>query len=164
MKQSCIFRALWGSGASPGPLDLVWARPDRRRGTQRPSLSRDQIDLIVDAVYCDAARPERASGDWRHDLSTVVHQTRLLMSRHPWLAALAGNRALLGPNALHRGLSDEEFRLSAAPYVQEHVIASGRYPRRSPGFSTIPRVTGSALRGWGHICHCRKSAPPAVTR
>ncbi|MBV8716194.1 MAG: TetR/AcrR family transcriptional regulator C-terminal domain-containing protein [Chloroflexi bacterium] len=26
------------------------------------------------------------------------------------------------------GLSDEEFRLSAAPYVQEQVIASGRYP------------------------------------
>lgn len=134
----------------------------------------DLIDLIVDAVYGEVALPAQPSGDWRRDLAEVARGSRGLMHRHPWLAALVGNRALLGPNALRRidyslatldplgldissmmgllgtinayvtgfvlnelgeaetrrrtGLTDQEFRLSAAPYVQEHVIASGRYP------------------------------------
>ncbi|MBV9896111.1 MAG: TetR/AcrR family transcriptional regulator C-terminal domain-containing protein [Chloroflexi bacterium] len=134
----------------------------------------DLIDLLLDAVYGEADLPQHPSGDWRSDLGDVARGTRVLMHRHPWIAALVGNRALLGPNALRRidyslatldpigvdvstmmgllgainayvtgfvlnelgeaetrrrtGLSDEEFRLSAAPYVQEQVIASGRYP------------------------------------
>ena len=134
----------------------------------------DLLDLLIDAVYGEDPVPPRSPDGWRADLRQIAQQTRRLMHRHPWLAALAGNRALLGPNVLARmdallgildrpgldatsamgllgtlnayvtgfvlselgeadairrtGQTEQEFRLAAAPYVQEQVISSGRYP------------------------------------
>jgi AcrR family transcriptional regulator len=134
----------------------------------------DLLDLIIDAVYGEDPVPPRSPDGWRADLRLIAQQTRALMHRHHWLAALVGNRALLGPNVLARmdallgildrpgvdvtsamgllgtlnayvtgfvlselgeadairrtGQTEQQFRLAAAPYVQEQVIASGRYP------------------------------------
>lgn len=75
-------------------------------GTGTTSLYRyvarkqDLLDLMVDAVFGEAAPPDRPSGDWRADLRESAHRGRAVILRHPWMALLTSGRATLGPNAL----------------------------------------------------------------
>ena len=75
-------------------------------GTGTTSLYRyvarkqDLLDLMVDAVFGEAAPPDRPSGDWRAGLRESAHRGRAVILRHPWMALLTSGRATLGPNAL----------------------------------------------------------------
>lgn len=60
----------------------------------------DVLDLMIDAVYAEIEFPPQPSIDWRADCSNLAKHVRMVMRRHPWLAALSSNRPLLGPNAL----------------------------------------------------------------
>ncbi|MBP2476865.1 AcrR family transcriptional regulator [Crossiella equi] len=70
----------------------------------------DLLELMVDAVYGESLLPELPSGDWREDLRLVGVESRRLMLRHPWLAAVLGSRPPIGPNALRH----MDFALAAA--------------------------------------------------
>ncbi|MEU2612251.1 TetR/AcrR family transcriptional regulator [Micromonospora sp. NPDC007271] len=76
----------------------------------------DLIDLMLDAVVGEIELPERASGDWRADLSLVAYQTRAVGLRHPWQAALT-RRPTLGPNSLRV----YDFSLSALDGFGLHI-------------------------------------------
>lgn len=131
------------SQGEPKPVDLVWARPERRAHSQKPALTREQIvratieiadadgaqaismrriaaklgagtmslywhvsskqdllDLALDAIFGEVAKPEQFSGDWRTDLRTFAFQLRATLRRHPWLVSVIFGRPPLGPNAL----------------------------------------------------------------
>lgn len=74
-------------------------------GTGAASLYRyvntreDLLDLMTDATAAEYAFAA-PSGDWLADLVDVGRQARVIMRRHPWLAALVLTRPVLGPNGL----------------------------------------------------------------
>ncbi|WP_028801699.1 TetR/AcrR family transcriptional regulator [Streptomyces sp. 142MFCol3.1] len=59
----------------------------------------DLYELMVDAISGEHEIPE-PSGDWRADMTTVAHQTRALMHRHPWMPRLMSPVYGFSPNAL----------------------------------------------------------------
>lgn len=74
-------------------------------GTGAASLYRyidsreDLLDLMTDAAGAEYRFAE-PTGDWLADLVGIGQQARLIMRRHPWLAALVITRPVLGPNGL----------------------------------------------------------------
>ncbi|GIL30988.1 TetR/AcrR family transcriptional regulator [Actinocatenispora comari] len=68
----------------------------------------DLIDLMVDEVVGAAPLPDRPSGDWRADLTTLARSTRRTVREHPWVAGYL-SRPGLGPHSLAR----TEFALAA---------------------------------------------------
>jgi AcrR family transcriptional regulator len=58
------------------------------------------IDLMLDTVYGEPARPERVEGGWRARLELIARETWALHLRHPWVLQVAQSRPLLGPNLL----------------------------------------------------------------
>ncbi|MEU1197807.1 TetR/AcrR family transcriptional regulator [Streptomyces sp. NPDC005813] len=59
----------------------------------------DLYELMVDAISGEHEIRE-PSGDWRADMTTVAHQTRALMHRHPWMPRLMSPVYGFSPNAL----------------------------------------------------------------
>jgi len=59
----------------------------------------DLIDLMADAVLAATVLPALPGG-WREGLSALARATRDVSMAHPWLAAAAGTRVQLGPNAM----------------------------------------------------------------
>ncbi|MFH8981980.1 TetR/AcrR family transcriptional regulator [Streptomyces varsoviensis] len=92
------------------------------------STEEELLDLMVDAVYGEIIAPEPSAGpaspggDWRRDLRSHAHRSRVAALRHEWFADLLGGRPHLGPNAL----ADFEASLAAL--------------RRAPGFEGIDTV------------------------
>ncbi|WP_188192987.1 TetR/AcrR family transcriptional regulator [Nonomuraea sp. SYSU D8015] len=60
----------------------------------------DVLDLALDEVIGEIDTEEH--GAWRQTIVHQLTQSRQVMRRHPWMAALTGTRPLLGPNALAR--------------------------------------------------------------
>ncbi|MFF4620505.1 TetR/AcrR family transcriptional regulator [Nonomuraea jabiensis] len=61
----------------------------------------DVLDLALDEVIGEIGEPSEP-GPWRALLIGQLTQSRAVMRRHPWVAALTATRPLLGPNALAR--------------------------------------------------------------
>jgi AcrR family transcriptional regulator len=71
------------------------------------------IDVMLDTVYGEPARPEHVDGGWRARLELIARETWALHLRHPWVLQVAQSRPLLGPNAL----ASYEYALAAVDGV-----------------------------------------------
>ncbi|WP_020673481.1 TetR/AcrR family transcriptional regulator [Amycolatopsis nigrescens] len=62
------------------------------------------LDLMVDAVYGETARPEpeEVPGGWRGRLEQIARENATLYHRHPWLLQVAISRPNLGPNQVKK--------------------------------------------------------------
>ncbi|MDN3055129.1 TetR/AcrR family transcriptional regulator C-terminal domain-containing protein [Streptomyces sp. SRF1] len=60
----------------------------------------DVLDLALDAVFAELDLPDEHSASWQGDVEAFMTGLRSVLLRHPWAAALAGSRPLLGPHAL----------------------------------------------------------------
>ena len=56
------------------------------------------VDLMLDAVIGEAARPDGAEGGWRANLELYAREAWALYHRHPWVLRVPFSRGLLGPN------------------------------------------------------------------
>jgi AcrR family transcriptional regulator len=62
--------------------------------------TRDELlDLMTDATAAEYDFPP-PTGDWLADLVAVGEQSRTILRRHPWLAALSLTRPVVGPNGV----------------------------------------------------------------
>lgn len=67
------------------------------------------LDLMLDAAYAQMPRANTSGQPWRHRLSAVAEENRVLFDHHPWAASVSTLRPPLGP-----GLMDKyEHELSA---------------------------------------------------
>ncbi|MFC3997305.1 TetR/AcrR family transcriptional regulator C-terminal domain-containing protein [Nocardiopsis sediminis] len=94
----------------------------------------DLLDLALDAVFGEVALPAAPAQSWRAEIGAFMGELRAALLRHPWSAALAVSRPLLGPNALahsesvyaalaRAGLAGLDLRAAAAA-VSTYVIGS----------------------------------------
>ena len=67
------------------------------------------LDLMLDTVYGETARPAPADGPWRARLEQVARENWALYLRHPWLLQVATSRPVLGP----RVIAKYDFELGA---------------------------------------------------
>ncbi|WP_018685080.1 TetR/AcrR family transcriptional regulator [Actinokineospora enzanensis] len=58
------------------------------------------IDLMLDTVYAETARPEPAEDGWRERLARVARENWALYHRHPWMLGVGVSRPPLGPNVM----------------------------------------------------------------
>jgi AcrR family transcriptional regulator len=56
------------------------------------------LDLMLDMVLAEEARPDGAAGGWRAGLELRAREDWALYHRHPWILQISPGRALLGPN------------------------------------------------------------------
>ncbi|NHC13856.1 TetR/AcrR family transcriptional regulator [Motilibacter deserti] len=56
------------------------------------------LDVMLDRVCAETARPEQVEGGWRARLELIAREEWALCLRHPWLLQLATSRPPLGPN------------------------------------------------------------------
>ena len=66
------------------------------------------VDLMLDAATAEIPLPAQPGPDWRADLEELAAQTRQMLRRHPWYAALYHTRPPAGPHMMER----LEFMLS----------------------------------------------------
>ncbi len=94
------------------------------------------IDVMLDAVYGEVARPEDVPGGWRARLELVAREGWGLYRRHPWLSQIGTSRPVLGPNAIAKydhelravdgiGLTDLEMD-SVVSLIAAHVHGAAR--------------------------------------
>ncbi|MGQ0840965.1 TetR/AcrR family transcriptional regulator [Actinokineospora sp.] len=67
------------------------------------------IDLMVDAVYAETAKPDDLPGGWRTRLEHVAKENYAMHLRHPWTLQIPAGRPPLGPHAMAK----YEFELRA---------------------------------------------------
>lgn len=78
------------------------------------------LDLMLDQVSGETARPAIRPGRWRAALQGIAAENHALHLRHPWLLQVATGRPVLGPNVIAKydyelgaldglGLSDVEM-------------------------------------------------------
>jgi AcrR family transcriptional regulator len=60
----------------------------------------DLYELMADAVAAEYDLPEKPSGDWRADITSLAYQARAMMHRHTWLAGLMSSVYGFSPNVL----------------------------------------------------------------
>ncbi|SCG35885.1 TetR/AcrR family transcriptional regulator [Micromonospora coxensis] len=56
------------------------------------------LDVMLDTVYGETARPRDVDGGWRGRLEQIARENWALYLRHPWLLQVATTRPPLGPN------------------------------------------------------------------
>ncbi|WP_113700545.1 TetR/AcrR family transcriptional regulator [Nonomuraea lactucae] len=56
------------------------------------------LDVMLDTVYAETAKPDDAPGGWRERLNLIARENWSLYRRHPWLLQVATSRPVLGPN------------------------------------------------------------------
>lgn len=56
------------------------------------------LDVMLDTVYGETARPDEVPGGWRGRLEVIARENWRLYLRHPWLLQVAASRPVLGPN------------------------------------------------------------------
>jgi AcrR family transcriptional regulator len=69
------------------------------------------VDVMLDTVYGETARPELGETAWRDRLEQIARENHALYLRHPWLLQVAVNRPPLGPNLIAK--YDYELRAIA---------------------------------------------------
>jgi AcrR family transcriptional regulator len=93
---------------------LSMRRVAERLGVGTMSLYRhvpgkaELLDVMVDRVSAEAARPDDAAGGWRGRLERVARANRQLYRRHPWLLQVFPGRPPLGPGVIAK--YDRELR------------------------------------------------------
>ena len=60
----------------------------------------EMLDVMVDRVSAETARPGELPGGWRARLEHIARQNHLLFERHPWLLHLSLLRPPLGPGVI----------------------------------------------------------------
>ncbi|ROS45036.1 TetR family transcriptional regulator [Amycolatopsis thermoflava] len=58
------------------------------------------LDLMVDAVVGETARPAEVPGGWRGRLAQIARENAAVYRRHPWLLQVATSRPPMGPNVI----------------------------------------------------------------
>ncbi|MQA01187.1 MAG: TetR family transcriptional regulator [Streptosporangiales bacterium] len=58
------------------------------------------LDLMLDAVYAETAKPDDPAAGWRARLEQVARENWALYRRHPWMLQVATPRPVLGPNLM----------------------------------------------------------------
>jgi AcrR family transcriptional regulator len=58
------------------------------------------IDVMLDTVVAETARPESVEGGWRPWVELIARENRDLMLRHPWIAQVSRSRPPLGPGTI----------------------------------------------------------------
>jgi AcrR family transcriptional regulator len=56
------------------------------------------VDLMLDAVLGEAARPDGTEGGWRAGLELYAREAWALYLRHPWALRVPYSRGFMGPN------------------------------------------------------------------
>ncbi|WP_413810998.1 TetR/AcrR family transcriptional regulator C-terminal domain-containing protein [Streptomyces sp. OE57] len=94
----------------------------------------DVLDLALDAVFAELDLPDEHSASWQDDIEAFMTGLRSVLLRHPWAAALANSRPLMGPHALRSsefaytalttGGFDGVHLSSAAATITHYVIGS----------------------------------------
>ncbi|MCO8308423.1 TetR/AcrR family transcriptional regulator C-terminal domain-containing protein [Streptomyces sp. RKCA744] len=123
-----------------GVQKLSMRRLAERLGAHATSLywhvatKEDVLDLALDAVFAELDLPDEHSASWQGDVEAFMTGLRSVLLRHPWAAALAGSRPLLGPHALGSsefaytalatGGFDGVHLSSAAATITHYVIGS----------------------------------------
>jgi AcrR family transcriptional regulator len=97
------------------------------------------LDLMVDALYGEMARPDVGDRPWRERVTEIARGNRELLARHPWLTEVAAlSRPPLGPGVMAKyeyelaafdgtGLSDIDVDASLTyllGFVQAHCRAA----------------------------------------
>ena len=93
------------------------------------------VDLMLDAATAEVGVPARPGRDWRADLEALAAETRQMIRRHPWYAALFHTRPPVGPHAMARlefmlgvltarGASTADAMTYAA-LIDRHILGSG---------------------------------------
>jgi AcrR family transcriptional regulator len=101
-----IARAAIGIADADGLAALSMRRVAERLGIGTMSLytyvpgKAELIDVMLDTVYGETARPDEVSGGWRARLTQIASQNWALYLRHPWMLQVARGRAVLGPNLI----------------------------------------------------------------
>lgn len=126
-------------------------------------------ELMVDAVVGETELP-RPSGDWRADLVSIAHATRVVGRRHPWLAQLAIPPV---PGPLTRQYGATVFRslegLGLDPKTQVHILAavnnyiSGFLQRETGWWAPKPPKPPTPVRATQHGTSRSDLAVPAAT-
>jgi len=58
------------------------------------------LDLMLDTVYAETARPPHVPGQWRASLTQIALENWALYQRHPWLLQVAISRPPMGPHVM----------------------------------------------------------------
>ncbi|MEV4833710.1 TetR/AcrR family transcriptional regulator C-terminal domain-containing protein [Nonomuraea sp. NPDC049486] len=99
-----IVRAAIGVADSEGLQGLSMRRVAEKLGVGTMSLytyvpgKPELLDVMLDTVYGETARPQEAPGGWRARLELIARENWALYLRHPWLLQVAASRPVLGPN------------------------------------------------------------------
>jgi AcrR family transcriptional regulator len=137
-----ITRAAIELADAEGLAALSMRRVAERLGTAAMSLytyvpgKAELLDLMLDAVCAETARPEEVPGGWRGRLEQVARENWALYRRHPWLVHIAPGRPVLGPGTIAKydyelravegvGLTDMEMD-SVLTLVLGHVSGTAR--------------------------------------
>lgn len=94
------------------------------------------LDLMLDTVYRQMPRVDRAGEPWRAQVEAVARENRALFDRHPWVVAVSTVRPPLGPGLMAKyehelkafeglGLDDVEMD-DALTYLLSFVQAAAR--------------------------------------
>jgi AcrR family transcriptional regulator len=94
------------------------------------------IDLMLDTVLGETARPDEPPGGWRARLELVARENLALFHRHPWMLEIVAFRPPIGPGVIAKydfelraleglGLTDVEMD-SVLTLVLGYVQASAR--------------------------------------
>jgi AcrR family transcriptional regulator len=94
------------------------------------------VDLMLDTVVGETARPDDVPGGWRGRLTQLARENWALFHRHPWLLQVSTGRPTLGPGVMAKyeyelravegvGLTDVEMD-SVLTLVLGHVERAAR--------------------------------------
>nr|WP_204342202.1 TetR/AcrR family transcriptional regulator [Micromonospora terminaliae] len=115
------------------------------------------LDVMLDTVYGETARPEQVEGGWRGRLTQIAQENFALYLRHPWLLQVATTRPPLGPNLIAKyeyelravdgiGLTDLEMD-AVVTLVTGYVHGAARPAVEAAQAS---RDTGMTEQQWWH--------------
>ncbi|MET8836249.1 TetR/AcrR family transcriptional regulator [Micromonospora sp. NPDC004540] len=115
------------------------------------------LDVMLDTVYGETARPDEVPGGWRGRLAQIARENFALYLRHPWLLQVATTRPPLGPNLIAKyeyelravdgiGLTDLEMD-AVVTLVTGYVHGAARPAVEAAQAS---RDTGMTEQQWWH--------------
>ncbi len=113
------------------------------------------LDVMLDTVYGETARPEGVAGGWRARLEQIARENWALYHRHPWMLHVATGRPPLGPNVTAKydyelravdgiGLTDVEMD-SVISLISGHVQSAARGAVEA---SQVEQRTGMTDEQW----------------
>jgi AcrR family transcriptional regulator len=113
------------------------------------------LDVMLDTVLGETARPEELPGGWRARLEQIARENWALFHRHPWMLQIATARPPLGPNVTAKydyelravdgiGLTDVEMD-SVLSLVLAHTAGAARSAIEA---AQVARQSGESDEQW----------------